>query len=50
MMPPATHLPNDADALVAMLLDPPFTQDPYPVASRLREIAPVHRTSRASGW
>ena len=46
MMPPATHLPNDADALVAMLLDPPFTQDPYPVASRLREIAPVHRTSR----
>jgi len=29
-----------------MLLDPPFTRDPYPVASRLREIAPVHRTRR----
>ena len=39
-------LPDDADALVSMLLDPPFAYDPYPVAARLREIAPVHRTNR----
>jgi cytochrome P450 len=39
-------LPDDPDALVALLLDPPFVRDPYPVASRLREIAPVHRTNR----
>jgi cytochrome P450 len=42
----ATSLPDDADALVSLLLDPPFVRDPYPVASRLREIAPVHRTHR----
>ena len=39
-------LPDDADALVALLLDAPFVRDPYPVASRLREVAPVHRTDR----
>ncbi len=43
---PSARLPDDADALVSMLLDPPFAYDPYPVASRLREIAPVHRTNR----
>jgi hypothetical protein len=42
----AAALPDDPDALVAMLLDAPFVRDPYPVASRLREIAPVHRTDR----
>jgi len=42
----STQSPDDADVLVSMLLDPPFVRDPYPVASRLREIAPVHRTSR----
>jgi len=46
MTMPSTGLPNDADALVSMLLDPPFVRDPYPVASRLREVAPVHRTNR----
>jgi cytochrome P450 len=46
MTPPSTPLPSDADALVAMLLDAPFTHDPYPVASRLREVAPAHRTNR----
>jgi len=46
MTTPSTPLPDDADALVAMLLDPPFTSDPYPVASRLRDVAPVHRTNR----
>ncbi len=46
MTPPSAPLPDDADALVAMLLDPPFVRDPYPVASRLRDIAPVHRTDR----
>jgi cytochrome P450 len=45
-MTPSAELPDDADALVAMLLDPPFANDPYPVASRLRDIAPVHRTNR----
>jgi cytochrome P450 len=46
MTTPTAHLPNDADVLVSMLLDPPFTHDPYPVASRLRDVAPVHRTDR----
>ena len=46
MTTPSARLPDDADALVAMLLDPPFVHDPYPVASRLRDIAPVHRTNR----
>jgi cytochrome P450 len=46
MTTPSSQLPDNADALVAMLLDPPFAHDPYPVASRLREIAPVHRTDR----
>lgn len=39
-------LSDDPDALVALLLDAPFVRDPYPVASKLREIAPVHRTDR----
>jgi len=43
---PHAPLPDDPDALVALLLDPPFVRDPYPVASRLREVAPVHRTDR----
>lgn len=42
----SAQLPADPDALVSMLLDPPFAYDPYPVASRLRDIAPVHRTDR----
>jgi cytochrome P450 len=46
MTTPSTRLPDDADVLVSMLLDPPFVRDPYPVASRLRDIAPVHRTNR----
>jgi cytochrome P450 len=46
MTTPSTPLPDDADVLVAMLLDPPFADDPYPVASRLRNVAPVHRTNR----
>jgi cytochrome P450 len=43
---PPAQLPDDADTAVAMLLDPPFARDPYPVASRLRDIAPLHRTDR----
>src|SRR5258708_36821629 len=43
---PAAVLPDDPDALVSLLLDTPYVRDPYPVASRLREIAPVHRTNR----
>ena len=43
---PSAQLPESPGALVSMLLDPPFTSDPYPVASRLREIAPVYRTDR----
>jgi len=39
-------LPDNPDTLVALLLDAPFVRDPYPVASKLREIAPVHRTNR----
>jgi cytochrome P450 len=46
MTTPPAGLPDDADAAVAMLLDPPFTCNPYPVASRLRDFAPVHRTDR----
>ena len=46
MTSPSPQLPDDANALVAMLLDPPLVHDPYPVASRLREIAPVHQTGR----
>lgn len=42
----AAPLPDDADVLVAMLLDPPFARDPYPIASRLWNIAPVHRRDR----
>jgi cytochrome P450 len=40
------QLPDDAEILVSMLLDSPFVRDPYPVASRLRDVAPVHRTNR----
>ena len=47
MTAPFAYLPDDPDALVALLLDPPFSHDPYPVASRLREVAPVHRTNRS---
>ena len=46
MTMPSIQLPDDADGLISMLLDPPFVHDPYPVASRLRDIAPVHRTGR----
>ena len=46
MTMPSTELPDHADVLVSMLLDPPFASDPYPVASRLRDIAPVHLTNR----
>ncbi|HLG87368.1 MAG TPA: cytochrome P450 [Alphaproteobacteria bacterium] len=37
---------DDAEALVSTLLDWPFVRDPYPVASRLRDVAPVYRTNR----
>jgi cytochrome P450 len=37
---------DDAEILISMLLDPPFVRDPYPIASRLRDVAPVYRTNR----
>jgi cytochrome P450 len=46
MIAPSTSLPDNPDALVALILDAPFSRDPYPVASRLREVAPMHKTDR----
>jgi cytochrome P450 len=36
---------GEAAALIDELLAPPFAHDPYPTASRLRELAAMHRTS-----
>src|SRR4051794_5679969 len=35
---------DDPEALVAALMTPPYAYDPYPVASRLRELAPMFRS------
>jgi cytochrome P450 len=34
----------DPEMLVQRLMSPPFERDPYAVASRLREVAPMHRS------
>jgi cytochrome P450 len=36
--------PSDPDALITELMEPPFPRDPYAVASRLRETAPMYRS------
>ena len=35
---------EDPEVLITQLLAPPFAHDPYPVASRLRELAPMFRS------
>ena len=35
---------DDPESLVGALMAPPFPSDPYPVASRLRELAPMFRS------
>jgi cytochrome P450 len=35
---------DDPEVLIRQLLAPPFAHDPYPVASRLRELAPMFRS------
>jgi cytochrome P450 len=35
---------DDPEVLITQLLAPPFAHDPYPVASRLRELAPMFRS------
>lgn len=40
-----TGTSDNAAVLIDEVLSPPFPQNPYPAASRLRELAPMHRTS-----
>jgi cytochrome P450 len=41
---PAEIDTDDPEALVAALMTPPFAYDPYPVVSRLRQLAPMFRS------